>query len=80
MEKGAISRMTGYLYRGRDWSSAGRRGDQATIERVVEPSFCEMGSCSEFATWRVSYHSQSAQFCAGHTLSAMRNSRLWLRK
>ena len=75
-----ISRMTGYLYRGKDWDPAARQPSRATIEWVSQPSFCEMRSCSEFATWRISYGSQAVEFCSSHALSTMRNRRLWLRK
>ena len=73
-------RMTGYLYRGKDWSPGPKRRSRAAIERVSEPSFCEMGSCSEFASWRISYGTQAAELCSSHTLATMRNHRLWLRK
>jgi hypothetical protein len=75
-----ISRLTGYLYKGKDWDSAPGRTSQATIEWVAQPSFCEMRNCSEFASWRISYETQTVRFCSRHTLSTMRNSRLWLRK
>jgi len=75
-----VSWMTGSLYRGKDWNPSGGPVDLGTVERVDQPSFCEMKSCSEFASWRVRYGTQSAEFCARHTLSSMRNRRLWYRK
>jgi hypothetical protein len=75
-----IPGLTGYLYRGKDWDPASGRTSQVTIERVAQPSFCEMRNCSEFACWRISYETQTVEFCSRHTLSTMRDTRLWLRK
>jgi len=72
--------MAGFLYRGKDWDSVTRSKGSGTVERVGPPSFCEMKSCTEFASWRVSYGAQSVEFCSRHTLSSMRNHRLWSRK
>ena len=74
------SRMTGYLYKGKDWDSTEKSACMMTLVRVDQPSFCEMRSCSEFASWRVRYGTQGAELCARHTLSAMRSRRLWYRK
>jgi len=71
--------MTGFLYKGKNWDSVSRP-KTGTVEKVDMPSFCEMKSCPEFASWRVSNGAQSAEFCSRHTLSFMRNRRLWSRK
>ena len=72
--------MTGFLYRGKDWTPSAGRGGRMTIERVAQPSFCDMGSCPEFASWRISYSAQTVELCAGHTLATMRNRRFWVRR
>ena len=77
---GAPSRMTGSLYGGKASDSVSRSTGFGTVVRVDMPSFCEMKACPEFASWRVSYGTQSVEFCSRHTLSSMRNGRLWSRK
>ena len=72
--------MTGSLYGRKDWDSSVRPLGSGTIERVDQPSFCEIRSCSEFSSWRIRFGAQSAEFCAKHTLSSMRNRRLWSRQ
>ena len=80
MESGAFSSMTRSLYRGKGRDADARLLGLGTVERVDRPSFCEMRSCSEFASWRVRYGAQSVEFCAKHTLSSMRNRSLWTQK
>lgn len=77
---GGISPMTESLYPRKRWDpSPGLKG-LGTVERVDQPSFCQMRSCSEFASWRVRYGGQSVEFCSKHMLSSMRNRRLWVQK
>ncbi len=49
------------------------------IERVNETTFCEIDRCAELASWRIGYDVHSVRFCTKHTMSTMRNRRLWLR-
>jgi len=72
--------MTGSVYRGKDMNPGDQPMGLGTVERVDQPSFCEMKSCPEFASWRVRYGAQSVEFCSRHTLSSMRSRRLWSRK
>jgi len=66
-----------HLYKGKDWDSARAALGFGRIDRVATTTFCEMGRCSNLAAWRIGYGSQTVDFCAGHTLKTMRNTRLW---
>jgi len=80
MEPCAFSSMTRSLYGGKERDSDTRVLGLGTVEHVDQPLFCEMRSCSEFASWRVRCGTQSVDFCTKHALSSMRNRRLWIRK
>ena len=77
---GTFQRMTGYLYKGKDWDPGPERMGLGTVERVGQPSFCEMKTCPEFASWRIRYGAQSVEYCTRHALSSMRSRRAWSRK
>jgi hypothetical protein len=72
--------LAGYIFGGDGKESReGTRG-VATLDRIDYPTFCEVGSCSDLAIWRVGYQSEKGEFCPRHTVSVMKNRRIWHRR
>jgi len=69
----------GYLYRGKGWGSARAQNGFGSIEHVATTAFCDVGTCTRLAVWRIEYGTQTFEFCPRHTLTTMRNRRDWLR-
>lgn len=47
------------------------------LERVPAVRFCEVRRCTNIASWRIGYESQTVDLCSKHTLLTMKNRRLW---
>ncbi len=58
---------------GSDLSRSGR------IEWVRQVSFCDKASCTKLASWRIGMGTQSMVFCPNHTVSVMKDRRVWTR-
>ncbi len=65
------------LFSGKNWSARDVSEGFGSLELVRDASFCDMAKCVKPATWRVGYGRQSVRLCSKHTVSTMRNSRLW---
>lgn len=72
--------MAGYIYGGEGKDPGEGTKEAGTLDRLEYPSFCEAKSCSDMASWRIAYQSERGEFCPRHTVSLMRNRRLWLRR
>ena len=77
---GPSSAMEGSSYTGKEGDTSAKTVWTGSIEWVAQPMFCEMKDCPDFASWRIRYGSQSAEFCPRHALSTMRNRRLWSKR
>ncbi len=67
----------GYLFRRGGSRPKRETGWFGRLERVDTPLYCDMGRCPDLAAWRIGYGAQSVDFCPKHTLSTMRNKRIW---
>ena len=69
--------MARYLRDGANRGTSSGTHGFGRLERVTTAVFCECRRCTSLAAWRIGYGLESVEFCPRHTLSTMRNQRLW---